>query len=102
MRHALDGTDDTAVKECDDVANAGRMRESSASTAGSANEAADEEADGDAPNTLIGCPNSGATCGAAGIELLLELALPPALPPLWCAAANEVARRASALPVPED
>ncbi len=69
--HALDEPDDGGNEDAtddDDAANAGKMRESSASTAGVEYNAGDEADDGDAPKTLIGCPNSGATCAAAATD----------------------------------
>ncbi len=105
MRHALDDTDDSDAEDAviDDGGGAdlGRMRDSSASTAGVATGAdAEADADADEPNTQIGWPNSGAACGIVTDALWL---LPPPEDGLcWCAAANDMANRASALPVPAE
>ncbi len=80
--HALDDPEDGGDEDVpddddtDDVANAGRIRESNASTAGVEYNAGDEADDGDAPNTLIGCPKSGATCVTVADEPVLEFEFP--------------------------
>ena len=105
VMHALDDADDgdaeDAVIDDGGGANCGRMRDSSASTADVATNAdADAEEDAEAPNTQIGWPNSGAACGIV-TDVVWPL-LPPEDGLLCCAAANDEANRASALPVPAE